>query len=70
MAAPRDFFSSMLSAPSPFISSVTRPALPRKSALAFSRSAGVAARAKLSAALETSSERSLVTADAFIGEAA
>ena len=50
-AAPRDFFSSTLSAAMPFISSVTRPDLPKNSALAFSRSAGVMACAKLSSAL-------------------
>ena len=44
IAAPRVFFSSTLSAAMPFISSVMRPALPRNCALAFSRSAGVAAR--------------------------
>ena len=62
-AAPRDFFSSTLSEAKPFIKSVTRPDLPRKIALAFSRSAGVAAPAKLFLAANTSSSRA---SDGFI----
>ena len=44
----------------PFISSVMRPALPRKRALAFSRSAGVAAWAKAALALSTMASNSFM----------
>ena len=55
ISAPRDFFSSTDSAASAFSSSVTRPALPRKRALAFSSSAGVGAACELAAAHERTS---------------
>src|SRR6185312_1559579 len=60
MAAPRDFFSSTPSAAMPFISSVMRPDLPRNRALAFSRSAGVAACAKPALALSTNASNSFI----------
>jgi hypothetical protein len=54
ISAPRVFFSSGGKAASALSSSVTRPLLPRKRALAFSSSAGVGAASKSAVAALTS----------------
>ena len=61
MAAPRDFFSSTESCAMPFMSSVILPDLPKNCALAFSRSAGVAACANSCCALSTRESNSFIS---------